>query len=288
MKETLRSAFNRRQYMLARDFEVFYYSDRSFQNVSSHSHDYYEFYIFLEGAVEMEIDGNTYPLSRGDVVLVPPGILHRALQNGDSIYRRFIFWVSKAFATALLGQSPDYVWLMQKAQTQKQYIWHLDSADFNAVQAKILRLLEETKENRYGKSAAMSIAAEDLVLSINRSVYEGTMHKKVSEEKLFTRIMQYIDSHLEGDLSLGFLASRFYVSKYYISHLFTGNLGISLHQYIMKKRLQACRDAMLSGQPVTDAYLNYGFKDYSSFFRAFRKEYGLSPREYQKKHSLKS
>ena len=45
------------------------------------------------------------------------------------------------------------------------------------------------------------------------------------------------------------------------------NFGISIHQYITKKRLSMCRDAILSNENITKIYLMYGFKDYTSFFR---------------------
>ena len=54
----------------------------------------------------------------------------------------------------------------------------------------------------------------------------------------------------------------------------------------MKKRLSMCRDAILSSEGISKVYLMYGFKDYSSFFRAFKKEYGISPKEYKKMHSI--
>ena len=71
------------------------------------------------------------------------------------------------------------------------------------------------------------------------------------------------------------------MSKYHIAHIFKENTGISIHQYIMKKRLAACRDAILSNISITKAYLMFGFKDYSSFYRAFKKEFGISPKEYK-------
>ena len=49
----IRSDFNSRQYMLAEDFELYYYSDVNFQNVGSHSHAYYEVYLFSEGNANM-------------------------------------------------------------------------------------------------------------------------------------------------------------------------------------------------------------------------------------------
>ena len=61
MRKNLRSAFNTRQYMLSRDFEIYYYSDLNFKAVDPHRHTYYEFYILLEGNVYIEIEGRKIP-----------------------------------------------------------------------------------------------------------------------------------------------------------------------------------------------------------------------------------
>lgn len=100
---------------------------------------------------------------------------------------------------------------------------------------------------------------------------------------LYINICDYINQHLDEDLSLDKLAAFFFVSKYHISHIFKDNMGISLHQYILKKRLHACKNAILSGQPVNQVCTQCGFSDYTSFYRAFKKEYGASPKEYKKR-----
>ena len=113
MKHNLRSAFNSRQHMLSKDFEVFYYSDTLFQSVGVHTHTYYEFYFFLEGEVKMEIDGRRFPLKQGDLAVVPPGVRHRAnVIDPSRPYRRVVLWISASFAAELMSESPDYMYLL--------------------------------------------------------------------------------------------------------------------------------------------------------------------------------
>lgn len=71
--------------MLSRDFEIYYYNEPASEKVSIHSHDYYEFYFFLEGDVSIWIEGEQYPLKYGDMVLIPPGIKHMAMVHGNEI-----------------------------------------------------------------------------------------------------------------------------------------------------------------------------------------------------------
>ena len=92
MKSRIQTPFTHRQYMLSQDFEIYYYSDTRHNNVDLHSHDYYEFYFYMEGDVEFEIGDRRQALRSGDFVIVPPGTMHRAfVVNTELPYRRFVF-----------------------------------------------------------------------------------------------------------------------------------------------------------------------------------------------------
>lgn len=289
MKGNLRSAFNTRQYMQSKDFEVFYYSDLHFHTLPAHKHDYYEFYLFLEGDLDLDISGHARPLHPGDMVLVPPGVSHHALMHdSDAPYRRFVLWISRDYAARLLRESPDYVFLMQRAATSGRYFYHFHEAEFSSIQARLLRLLEELHSNRYGRDAAVNLTLNDLILYMNRIIYEREHPIVSGTGDLMQDLTLYIDNHLTEDLTLDALAEHVCLSKYYISHYFKDNLGISIHQYITKKRLQGCSEAIAAGADITRTFDEYGFRDYSSFYRVFRKEYGVSPKEYQEAHRIKA
>ena len=283
MKKELATRFSTRQYMRSKDFEIYYYNDRNIKPVKDHTHNYYEFYFFLNGNVSIWIEDKSYALKPGDMILIPPRVHHHPdIFDPDVPYQRFVFWISKEYCNHLMELSPDYVYLMQHVKISHEYIYHFDVIDFNTIQSKIFKLIEELHSERFGKGVKVSQCVNDLIFHLNRSIYEMEHPVSQREEKsLCQNLISYIEGHLDEELTLDSLAQHFYVSKYHIAHIFKANLGLSIHQYILKKRLAMCRDSIIGHTEISEAYSLCGFKDYSSFYRSFKKEYGMSPKEYK-------
>ena len=283
MKKNLQTAFQTRQYMVSKDFELFYYEDHSHLKVDLHTHNYYEFYFFLEGNVQMQIGKDLYPVQFGDIVLIPPEMPHHSIISmGNVPYRRFVFWISKDYCNGLMQSSDDYTYIMQHVETTKQYISHTDQITFHSVQSKLLRLLDEMHVPKFGQNAQIAICVNDLILHLNRVAYKhNTPVVQHTDQSLYQQLTEYIEEHLEEDLSLEALSKQFFVSKYHIAHVFKDNVGLSIHQYITKKRLNLCKEAIEGQMKITEAFQMYGFGDYSSFYRAFKKEFGISPKDFR-------
>lgn len=288
MKKELSTTFNTRQFMRTEDLEVFYYHDVNPGHISFHRHEYYEIYFFLEGDVGYQVGTGSYLLQNGDYLLIPPGVPHHPdFHSADVPYRRFVLWLSSDFYKSLLHASPDFSYGFDYAAEHRSYRFQTDFITRRSIQGLLMDLLEEKNGNRVFKELRIRTMAASILLNINRLIYDTSHHVSSSYENvLYLNVCDYINNHLEEDLSLDTLASFFYVSKYHISHIFKDNMGISLHQYIVKKRLQACKNGILSGIPFNQTIYQYGFHDYSSFYRAFKKEFGLSPSEFCEQHQI--
>lgn len=288
MKRELSTGFNARQYMNSGEFEVFFYKDVNLDHIMDHSHSYYEVYFFLNGDVTYEVDGNEYNLQYGDYLLIPPGTKHHPIfRSSKEPYQRFVLWISQSYFDSMCSWSQDFSYSFRYVSESKHYHFRTDFITFQDIQGRLLELLEEIHGKRAFHEVNTHLMVHSFVLFLNRITYD-MLHQVPAafSNVLYLNLCDYINNHLDEDLSLDHLAAFFYSSKYHICHVFKDNMGISLHQYILKKRLQASKNGILSGVPFNELYHQYGFSDYTSFYRAFKKEFGLSPKEFREQRKL--
>ena len=93
--------------------------------------------------------------------------------------------------------------------------------------------------------------------------------------------MAYIEQHLSEKISLNDVSRHFYVSESTISQLFRKKMGVSFYRCVTQRRLISAKNLILQDVLLEDVALQTGFSDYSTFYRAFRGEFGISPRQYR-------
>ncbi|EGO6634081.1 AraC family transcriptional regulator [Enterococcus faecalis] len=94
--------------------------------------------------------------------------------------------------------------------------------------------------------------------------------------------MDYIEEHLTEEVSFDELAKKTGISVYHFKRTFSFIAGMSLAEYIKKRRLAEANLALLAGEKVTDVALKYGYQSIEGFSRAFRDWSGQAPSEVMK------
>ena len=90
-------------------------------------------------------------------------------------------------------------------------------------------------------------------------------------------LLRYINQNLTADLSIETLARKYYLSKYHMMRKFKEETGFTMHSYIVNKRLLLARTLIAQGTPVLKAARMSGFTDYTTFSRAYKKQFGGPP-----------
>jgi len=115
---------------------------------------------------------------------------------------------------------------------------------------------------------------------------DGLRGETGTQMNILNRICQIVEAHLgEADFSRATVARKEGISARYVQRLFE-NAGDTFGHYLRRRRLERCRldliNPTLSHKSITEISYRWGFNDSAHFSRAFRDEYGLSPREFRK------
>lgn len=266
--------------MKRRDFEVFEFHERYTEKTPVHFHiGFYEVYLFLAGDVTYNVEYYQYQLVPGDLILIPPGVMHWPIISDQSLhYERQFLWINQQFLHTL-GQGKEA--LDQCFNSEKYgYVFTLNQESFKDFRT-IFGILQASESASYARELKGRSALTLLMLLINEICQNPDMHKRRThwENADLWHITEYINTHIDSsNLSLDMLSSRYRVSKSSLSKAFLKQTGISLHQYIIKQRMKTAHQLLLTGVPPTEVYLRAGYTDYSSFYRVFTREFGFSPR----------
>lgn len=277
------SRFHPKPQMQGKPFALYYNFDDSMREFDEHSHDYYEFYFLISGNIQYTIDEHSYPLRKGDVLLIKPTQRHfAAIRSLDKKpYVRYVLWLSPDHLKSLCSPNTNLMLPFEKISGASNHM-HI-SEEMQLMVSKLLQeMLLNIRSEEYGSDILLNALIIELLVSLARiKLYHQPMIPDGSSvtDPLILNALNYISEHITEEIRVDEIANALFVSKSYLSRQFTEFMGISIYSYIVKKKLYLSKQELIGNGMIKDAYMMYGFGDYSSYFRAFKKEFGMSPRQ---------
>lgn len=258
---------------LLEKFRLFHLKDKKPKVYEYHYHDFHKLIWFVSGNVEYHIEGKAYKLEPHDILLVNSGQIHKPFVETDEPYERYIFYISEEFLAEHSEEGSDLDLCFQMTDTEDSNVIRLSPSDSGRLFETIKLLEQSGREKAYAGEMYSRILFLKFLIELNRCCFGNSdiFHKSAHYDKKIVEMIHYINEHLDGDLSIDGLSSVFYLSKYHMMRKFKEETGYSMHQYILEKRILAARNMILTGMPATIACMECGFKDYSTFSRAYKK-----------------
>ncbi|HIS98833.1 MAG TPA: helix-turn-helix domain-containing protein [Candidatus Faecaligallichristensenella faecipullorum] len=271
--------FTRRQIMLKNQYEIYRYHDAHLSEVALHHHDFYEVYFFCAGRVEYAVEGRCYALLPGDILLISPQELHQPIfpEPGEA-YERLVLWISRGYLREIAPEAA-LEQCFNGPGRERENLLRLEAARSARLFDLADALAGESQRPAFGSEAMAKALLTQLMVELGRAQMSAGS-PPVKRSDLVDGVARYINAHLDQPLSLERLAETAFVSKYHLSHEFKKQMGSSVYHYILQRRLMGVRERLRAGKNPSEVYKQFGFNDYANFYRAFRAEYGITPRAY--------
>ena len=255
----------------------FYTAGEADEKISSniyfrlHNHDFYEIYMFSKGDTEYVVEGNTYTLEPDDIIIIRRHEMHRAHHKSECEYKRTVLEVYPEFFEK------------NGCKAYEQPFLNADAIG-NKISAELVQ--KSGLKDAFERLKKYSSDYEDIYTPVCRSIMVEILYL-ISRIKDFSAddakdspvrdIIVYINNNFTENIKLETLAERFFISKYHICRIFKEATGHTVHSYITRKRITRVKELRKEGKSVGEAAYLAGFGNYTSFYRAYLKEFKAPP-----------
>ena len=228
-------------------------------------HDHDEIIFFLGGKARFISKNIQMPLMQKCVIYVPRENFHQLVYENEDEYLRCIFhFRGKGERERLWRDTVGEIRIINEPTAFTEQIFNM--------------LIQVSQSEKFDIDKELLLSSAFFQLTLERKIEGwGEIDMASSLSPLIRSTLDYIDEHYPQNIRIGDLAKYQRVSESLLAHTFKRELSISVHRYIVEKRLSAVRELVKKRKSLTEASLACGFNDYSSFFRLYKRQYGISP-----------
>lgn len=262
--------------------------DHTFTMRECHYHDVYEIYYLLDGRRNYFIQNRTYPVVKGDIVLINVHDIHKTTSSYQASHERILIYFQKDFISPVVHQDEDIDLL--DCFTRDQKVLHLKVSEQAFVQSILLKMVDESKKKLTGYMTYQKVLLTELLLFITRhmeqyrqegTAYNSQLHRKMSE------IALYLMENYMNRLSLKLVADKFYITPCHLSRAFKKTTGFTFIEYLNSIRIKEAQKLLKeTRKSVMEISELTGFDSQTHFGRVFKGITGLSPLQYRKQPGI--
>lgn len=279
-------AADERQYMIGENYEVYEKQGAPTGAMTFHYHDFYEIIYVLEGEYSSMLETQTYHMKKGDFLLIDQNVMHKYhyVEKKHDSSKRIILWVTSRMLAELSGGDMD---LSACFRGEGPCAYHFPIYYEEMLQGYLLKLAmtELVEAKQPGAKEVLDRGYLTLFFAHLNLLCGGQEYLFAREElvghPLVEQVSDYVDRHMEEQISLDCLAGQVHMSKYHFLRRFKELTGMTVHSFVVNKRLIKACEALRGGVSVTESWQLTGFSDYTSYLRNFRGNYGITPGKYR-------
>lgn len=239
-----------------------------------HNHENaFELACVFSGNTKYTIEGTVYSVMSGDVLVVSPDEMHGLSDMGTVRYDRVMFYVSPLFFEH--NNCRRYYDILRERPNAADNLVHMDSSPFN-IRGRLRSINKYICDGNFDEPLLESAVTELLYMFINSRAAGSDC---VYRNEHINKIIGYINSNLSDKLTLDRLSEELFISKQHLCKIFKAHTGLTINDYITKKRLMRVIELRSEKKNLLEACLAAGFCNYSSFYRAYVRQNGHPPRE---------
>mgnify|MGYP002727041748 FL=1 len=265
------------------NFKIFHIRDKKDIKFEYHHHDFSKIVILIDGDLTYYIEGKAYILKPWDILFVNKNEIHKPVVNPNKYYERIVIWLNPDFMAKYAQGNNNLLKCFEVAIKNNYNLLRLNMKSIDIIKNLIQDIQNCNNSNEFGSEILKESLFVQLMVLMNRLFLNSDKNRDIEDiqyDKTIEGVLNYINSNLENDLSIDTIASKFFISKYYLMRKFKNQIGSSIHNYVVQKRLILARSLISDGLSMSSVCSRCGFNDYSSFVRAFKKVYGVSPSNY--------
>ena len=265
---------------LREDFRLFHLRDRRCVPVETHFHDFDKVVILCAGSVDYTVEGVCYKMRPGEVLFVRHHDVHRPVISPDEDYERIILWIRPQTLELSTESGGTLGECFDRASESRACLYRPAAETWKHITALASGLEQSLSDGRFGSELMSRGLFLQLMVELARCVLLGAPQPAAERDGQLDAAVSYISRHISEPISVDRLAGLCFLSRYYFMRRFKELTGYTVHGYINLKRMTEAARLLSSGATPAQTAAGVGFSDYSSFLRAFRKQYGVAPGEF--------